>query len=146
MKPKMEKLWHEFEELQNEFHEVVENYPLLDEDINKIFDKDIKEISLLIDKNDEYYLKKAISKIEDLIDDIKEKSEKTEKIFQEYDKLAERWNNLKVTKMIDEEKLSIINKQVKKANDLINMKNYDDVKKGYDLFSEAVKKLEEYAK
>lgn len=140
----MEELWQEFEKLQEEFHETIENYPLLEGDIDEIFDNDIKEIEELLDKNDEYYLKKAITKLKDLIDYIKDLSYKTDCAFKKYNQLAERWNSTEIKNKIDNQLLSKINSDILKSNELIQSKQFEDVNKAVQLFQDALKKLKEY--
>ena len=142
----MDNLIKEFNQLQEEFHETIENYPILEDDFNNIFDRDIKEIEELIDKNDEYYLKKANSKLEDLIVYVKEMSEDIKDIFNKYDSLTKIWNNLEVKKEISQSILDNINKQVKLSNELIIRKNYSDIKEAYKLLNKSVKELKEYTK
>lgn len=142
----MDDLIKEFNYLQEEFHQTVHDYPILEEDFNNIFENDIKEIEELLDKNDEYYLKKANSKLEDLIKFIEEMSIDVKDIFEKYDSLTKEWNSLEIKKEIDSRKLSQINKQVQKSNELINRKNYHDVKDAYKILNNAVKELKEYAK
>lgn len=142
----MESLWKDFEKLQEEFHETVEDYPMLEEDINRIFEKDIVEINELLDKNDEYYLKKAIRKLEDLIEYIEKTSDEIKDLYKEYETLTDIWNKLEINQEISEKVLDKINKQVTEANELIVAKNYQDVKKAIKLFQNAVKELKEYAK
>lgn len=142
----MERLVDDFNKLQEEFHETIENYPILEEDFNNIFDKEIKEIEELLDKNDEYYLKKAISKLEDLIKNIKDMSNDIKNIFNKYDSLTKVWNSMKITKEISSTLLDKINNQVKKSHDLINNKNYQDVKEAYKLLNKAIEELKEYTK
>lgn len=142
----MDNLIKDFNKLQEEFHETIENYPILEDDFNNIFDNDIKEIEELLDKNDEYYLKKANSKLEDLIKNIKEMSEDIKDIFDKYDSLTKIWNSLIIKKEISERTLDKINKQVSKSNELITRKNYKDVKEAYKLLNISVKELKDYAK
>ena len=142
----MENLINDFNKLQEEFHETVENYPILEDDFNKIFEEDISEIEELLDKNDEYYLKKAISKLEDLIQYIKEMSDDIKNIFKKYDELTTIWNNLEIKKEISSSILDKINKKVLKSNELITSKKYKDVKESYKLLNEAIKELKEYTK
>jgi len=142
----MEELWGDFEKIQEEFHEVIENYPIFEEDIEKIFDKDIHEVEELIEKNDEYYLKKAIRKLEDLIEYIKDTSDNINKLYKEYDKLTDIWNKLEIKKEISQRNLDRINEQVKRSNELIIAKNYEDVKEAVNLFSKTIKELKEYEK
>ena len=83
----MDYYYHEFEKLQEDFHEVMHDYPLFKEDIDKIYDVDIKEINELLEKNDEFYLKKAIRKLEDVIDYVKDTSTNIDKEYDEDDQI-----------------------------------------------------------
>ena len=103
----MDYYYHKFEKLQDEFHQTMHDFPLFSEMIDKIYDKDIKEINDLLEKNDEYYLKKAIDKIDRLIDYVKDTSESIDREYDKFDKL---------------------NKRVNKANELIKSHDLDDIK------------------
>ena len=70
----MDYYYHEFLELQKDFEKCLKDFPLFHEMIDEIYDNEIKEINELLEKNDEYYLKKAISKLQDVIDYIKKTS------------------------------------------------------------------------
>lgn len=142
----MNDLIDEFNKLQEDFHETIEEYPILEEDFDKIFDDDIKEIEELVDKNDEYYLKKACSKLLDIIKKIKEMSQDIKDIFDKYDSLTKKWNEIEIDASIDPMLLDKVNKQVKKSNQLITSKNYKDVKEAYKLLSESIKELKDYVK
>lgn len=142
----MDSLINDFNKLQEEFHETIETYPILEDDFNKIFDNDIKEIEELLDCNDEYYLKKAISKLEDLIKKIKEMSEDIKNIFDKYDSLTKTWNELEIKSEISSSLLDKINNQVKKSHELINKKNFKDVKEAYKLLNKSIEELKEYTK
>lgn len=142
----MEKLWQEFEKLQEEFHKIIENYPILEEDFQKIYEEDLEEMEELLDKNDEYYLKKAISKLSDLNEYIKDMSLDTQNLFNEYDKLTKIWEELVIIKEISNDKLDKINNLSKKSSILINKQNYHDVKEAVNLIREAIKELKEYTK
>ncbi len=108
----------EFDKLQEEFHEVMHNYPLFNEDIKKIQDKDIKELNELLSKNDEYYFKKAISKLKDLIYYVKDTSTKIKNEYSKFDKLAKEWDTIRLIN-VSESELANINDKVRKANELI---------------------------
>ena len=142
----MDSLINDFNKLQEEFHETIENYPILEEDFNKIFDNDIKEIEELIDRDDEYYLKKAISKLEDLIKEIKVMSKDIKSIFDKYDSLTKTWNELEIKREISQTLLDKINNQVKKSHELITKKNFKDVKEAYKLLNKSIEELKEYTK
>ncbi len=102
----------EFEELKKDFEEYLKKYPLFSEMINDIFDKDIKEINELLEKNDLFYLKKAISKMKDLNKFIKDTS-------LDIDKQYEIFNDL-CTKL---DKINIKNQDIDKVNQMINKAN-----------------------
>ena len=142
----MDGLIDDFNKLQEEFHETIEKFPILEDDFNDIFDNDIKEIEKLLDKNDEYYLKKANSKLEDLIKEIKEMNKNLKNIFDKYDALTKIWNDIEIKKEISSNTLDRINNQVKKSNELIVKKNFKDIKEAYKLLSKSVEELKEYAK
>ena len=108
----------EFDKLQEEFHEVMHNYPLFNEDIKKIQDKDIKELNELLSRNDEYYFKKAISKLKDLIYYVKDTSTKIKNEYSKFDKLAKEWDTIRLIN-VSESELASINDKVRKANELI---------------------------
>ena len=108
----------EFDKLQEEFHEVMHEYPLFKEMIDEIEEKDIKELNELLSKNDEYYFKKAISKLKDLIYYIKNTSMSIKKEFNKFDELANEWEKVRIINKSEYE-LSIINSKVNRANELI---------------------------
>ena len=113
----------EFNDLQEEFHEVLHDYPLFSETIDDIYEKDIKE---LLEKNDEYYLKKAISKLKDIINYVKETSMSIKKEYSKFNKLANTWEKVRIVNVSDKE-LSIINHKVNKANELIGSHDLKDI-------------------
>ena len=81
----------EFEKLHEELHEVRLHYPLFNEDIDEIEEIKIKEINELLAKNDEFYFKKAIDKMKDLINYIKQTSTSINSEYKTFDKLAKVW-------------------------------------------------------
>ncbi len=114
----------EFIKLQEEFHDVMHDYPLFHEDIEEIEEKRIKEINELLDKNDEFYFKKAIQKLKDLISYIKETSNNIKKQYDTFDKLASLWEKKELSEDAD---LTKINSRVKKANELIKSHRLKDL-------------------
>ena len=127
-----------FEKLQEEFHEVMHNFPLFKEDIDEIEDKKIKEINELLDKNDEFYFKKAIDKLKDLIKYIKDTSESISKEYNNFNQLANIWEKTNFTN-IDEKTLNKINNDVKKANELIKSHNINDLSEANKIMEELIK-------
>ena len=122
----MDYYYKEFEKLQKEFHEVIHDYPLFKEIIDDIEEKDIKEINELLEKHDEFYFKKAISKLKDLIEYIKKTSITIKRSFEKFDDYARRWEKVRIIS-VSEKELSNINSNVKKANELIKSHRVKDL-------------------
>lgn len=129
---------HEFEKIEKEFHEVMHDYPLFKEDIDQIYDKSIKEINDLLEKNDEYYLKSAISKLKDIISYVKDTSTNIDKEYRIFDKLANEWQNIELTN-ISEERLNKLNDYVNKANLLIKSHDLSDIKEANKIMNSLLK-------
>ena len=132
----MDYYYKEFSKLQEEFHDVMHEYPLFREDIDEIEEKRIKEINELIDKNDEYYFKKAIDKLKDLINYIKDTSNCIKKQYDNFDKLAKAWEKKELSKNVDIAKINI---QVKKANELIKSHKINDLIEANKIMEELIK-------
>ena len=128
----------EFLKLQEEFHEVMHHYPLFKEVIDKIYDKDIKEINTLLDKNDEYYLKQAISKLKDLIQYIKDTSACIDNEYEKFDKLARIWEEKEIV-TDDNQFLDTLNNKVKKANELIKSHDLKEIREANKIMEELIK-------
>ena len=122
----MDYYYKEFEKLQKEFHDVMHDYPLFKETIDDIEEKDIKELNELLEKRDEYYFKKAITKLKDLIIYIKETSTTIKTSYEKFDDLAKKWEKVRIVN-VSEEELNDINRKVKKANELIKSHNIKDL-------------------
>ena len=110
--------YQEFEKWQKEFHQALHDYPLFREMIDEIYDRDIKEINDWLDKNDEFYLKKAIDKLKDLVEYIKNTSSKIDSEYEKFDQLARLWDKSEI-KNLSEKELDNLNSQIEKANELI---------------------------
>ena len=134
----MDYYYKEFEKLQEEFHEVMHNYSLFKEDIDKIEKEDIKEINELLDKHDEFYLKKANDKLRYLIKYIKETSKKIKKEYSIFSKLANTWEKIELHNM-DDKILNNINSQVIKANNLIRSHNLEDLREANKIMNDLIK-------
>ena len=137
----MDYYYNEFSKLQKEFHDVMHEYPLFLETIQDIEDKDIKEINELLDKNDEFYLKKAIRKLEDLIEFVKNTSTCIKKEYDKYDKLANIWEKIEISN-VSEEQIDDINCRVKKANELIKSHNIKDLIEANNIMEKLIKNYE----
>ncbi len=133
----MDYYYKELSKLQEEFHDVMHHYPLFTEDIDLIEKRDIKEINELLDKNDEYYLKKAIDKLKDLIKFIKDTSESIKKEYLRFDNLAGTWEKIELVDY-DEKKLKEINNNVIKANKLIKSHNIKDLKEANKIMEDLI--------
>ncbi len=131
----MDYYYHEFEELNHEFEHTMHDYPLFKEMIDEIIEKDIKEINELLEKNDEFYLKKAISKLKDLIEYIKDTSESIDKEYQKFDREVSKWEKKELFD-VDEEELKRINDRVLKANELIQKHELKDIKRANKIMEE----------
>ena len=131
----------EFLKLQEEFHEVMHKYPLFKEMIDEIEEKDIKELNELLEKNDEFYLKKAISKLEDLIKYIKETSTTIDKEYKKFDFLAKKWESVRMVNVTDQE-LDTINRKVNEANDYIKSHDVKKIEEANKILENLIKKYE----
>ena len=126
-----------FSKLTEEFHEVMHDFPLFLETIRDIEERDIKEINELLEKNDEFYLKKAISKLEDLIKFIKDTSESIDKEYKTFDKLARIWEKV-IINDVSEQELRSINDKLKEANSLIKSHDIKDLKKANSIMEKLI--------
>ena len=116
----------EQEKLQEELHDVMHHYPLFSEMIDEIFEKDIRDINELLEKNDEYYLKEANKKLSNLIDYIKTTSTKISKEYSKFDDNAKKWEKV-VIKNMDNGELEKINAKINEANELITHHDLSDI-------------------
>lgn len=140
----MEELYKDFEEANNKLHDVMHDYPLFKEDIDYIMEHDIKDINDLLERNDEYYLKKAIKQLNKLSDDLKTRSLLIDNLYDEFDKEVQKWNDGHLNRGISNSELDDINSYINKANDLINNHSVEDIKKAVELIKKANEKLKEY--
>ena len=120
----MDYYYKEFEELIKDFKEYLKKYPLFSEMIDDIFEIDIKEINELLEKNDLFYLKKAISKMKDLNKYIKDTSEDIDKQYEKYNDLCNKLNKIKINHNQDLDK---INNNITKANNLIKRNKIEEL-------------------
>ena len=130
---------NELEKLQEEFHDVMHDYPLFKEMIDDIDEKNIKEINALIEKNDEYYLKEANKKLKSLIEYIKKTSEEIQKEYDKFDKLAKEWEQKRI--LDNNDKLDIINAQIEKASELIQSHDLIKIKEANKILENVLKRI-----
>lgn len=136
----MDYYYHEFLELQKDFEKCLKDFPLFHEMIDEIYDNEIKEINELLEKNDEYYLKKAISKLQDVIDYIKKTSTNIDYEYNKFDKLAGKWEKVRELSC-DEKELERINNSIMKANNLIKSHNLKDIKEANLIIEKILKSV-----
>ena len=130
--------YHDFEKLIDDFHETLHEYPIFSEQINEIYDNDIKEIDELVNKNDLYYLKKAINKLNNVIDYIKDTNYKINKLYSEFDKKVIKWSELEL-KQKDDKLLDKLNDNINKVNILIKSHDLKDIEEANKLLDENIK-------
>ena len=131
----------EFLKVQEDFHEVMHDYPLFKETIDEIYDKDIKEINELLEKDDEFYLKKAISKLNDLIKYVKDTSESINSEYNKFDRLAKIWDKIRIVND-DDESLDKINSKVKQANTLIKSHDLHEIREANKIMESLIKDVQ----
>ena len=136
----MDYYYNEFDKLQDEFHEVMHDYPLFQEMIDEIYDKDIKEINELLDKNDEFYLKKAISKLKNIIDYVKKTSKEIDNEYDKFDKLARTWEKIKFVN-VEQSFLDNLNSKINKANELIKSHDLKDIIEANSIMEKIIKEV-----
>ena len=125
----------EFEELKKDFEEYLKKYPLFSEMINDIFDIDIKEINELLEKNDLFYLKKAISKMKDLIKYIKDTSLDIDKQYNKFNDLCNILDKINITN----QDIDKVNNNINKANILIKSHNVKDLHEANQILEKIIK-------
>ena len=125
----------EFEELKKDFEEYLKKYPLFQEIIDDIFDIDIKEINELLEKNDLFYLKKAINKMKDLIKYIKDTSLDIDKQYNKYNDLCNILDKINITN----QDIDKVNNNINKANNLIKSHNVKDLHEANQILEKIIK-------
>ena len=125
----------EFEELKKDFEEYLKKYPLFQEIIDDIFDIDIKEINELLEKNDLFYLKKAINKMKDLIKYIKDTSLDIDKQYNKFNDLCNILDKINITN----QDIDKVNNNINKANILIKSHNVKDLHEANQILEKIIK-------
>lgn len=132
----MDYYYKEFDELSKDFNEYLKKYPIFSEMIDDIFDKDIKEINELLEKNDLFYLKKAINKMKDLNNYIKDTSIDIDKQYHTFNDLCNKLNKIKINNNQD---INKINDNIKKANNLIKSHDINDLHEANKILEKIIK-------
>ena len=125
----------EFEELKKDFEEYLKKYPLFQEIIDDIFDIDIKEINELLEKNDLFYLKKAINKMKDLIKYIKDTSLDIDKQYEIFNDLCKKLDKINIIN----QDIDKVNQMINKANTLIKSHNIKDLHEANNILEKIIK-------
>lgn len=125
----------EFEELKKDFREYLKKYPLFQEMIDDIFDIDIKEINELLEKNDLFYLKKAINKMKDLNNYIKDTSLDIDKQYNKFNELCNILDKINITN----QDIDKVNNNINKANNLIKSHNIKDLHEANQILEKIIK-------
>ena len=131
---------NKFRKQEENFHETLEKYPIFMEDILKIEENDLKEINDLLEKNNDFYLKKAISKMDDLINYIKNRNIRINKEYQEFDKLTNIWNKLEI-KSRDDKYIDNLNYRIQEANMLIKSHDLNDLISANKIMQDVLKEV-----
>ncbi len=130
----------ELEKKQELLHETFHDYPLFSEMLDDIEKHELRDINELLDKNDEYYLKEAIKKIEYLIDDIKKTSETIDLEYETFDKNARIWEKLPLPP-ISKKELDVLNNNIDKANKLIKSHDLEDLKEANKIMEKLIRQI-----
>ena len=88
---------------------------------------------------------KAIKKLENVNDYIKNTSLEIEKLYNEYDKYARIWNELSPLN-VSNDILDVMNEKIKKANELIKKTNIKDIKEANKIIASLIKEAKSYKK
>jgi len=123
----MDYYYHEFEKKQEEFEEILHKYPLFQEMLDDLYEHDIKEINEFLEKNDEFYLKKALSKLDDIIKYIKDTSMSIDKEYEKFDLYAKTWEQMNFDEF-NQKELDKLNIKIEKANELIQSHDLKKIK------------------
>ncbi len=113
-------------ELQKKLHDNLHEYPLFQEMIDDIYDKRIPEIDKLLCKNEEFYYREAIKKLNKLNDYIVDTSKDIDKQYKLFDKQAIEWNKYNFINT-DKATVDMMNEKSHKANRLINSHKIEDL-------------------
>ena len=127
------------EELQDMIHENLHEYPLFQEMLDEIYDKKFPEIEKLLIKNEDFYIREAIKKLDKLNDYIVNTSKEIDKQYQIFDKQAEEWNKYTYINA-DQDIVNQMNERSRKANKLINSHKLEDLREANSIMKDLVYK------
>ena len=131
------------EELKKMIHENLHEYPLFQEDLDEIYNKKFPEIEKLLIKNEEFYIREAITKLDKLNDYIVSTSKEVDKQYDTFDKLARDWNKYTYIDA-DEEIVARMNELSAKANRLISSHKLDDLREANRIMRDLISKAKYY--
>ena len=139
----MNELVKRVEELEHKLHENLHDYPLFQEILDDIYDKRIPEIDKLLIRNEEFYIREAIKKLNKLNDYIVDTSKDIDKQYKLFDKQAIEWNKITFINA-DKATVASMNERSHKANRLINSHNISDLHEANKIMHELINKAKYY--
>ena len=139
----MNELVKRVEELEHKLHENLHDYPLFQEILDEIYDKKLPEIDKLLIKNEEFYIREAIKKLDRLNDYIVETSKDIDKQYKLFDKQVSEWNKMAFINA-DRATVNSMNEKSHKANKLINSHRVSDLHEANKIMHELINKAKYY--
>ena len=139
----MNELIKRVDELEDKIHENLHDYPLFKEILDDIYDKRFPEIEKLLIKNEEFYIREAIKKLNKLNDYIVNTSKEIDKQYKLFDKQAIEWNKY-IYIDADQSIIDDMNDKSKKANKLINSHKLEDLIEANKIMKDLIYKAKYY--
>ena len=139
----MNELIKRVDELEDKIHENLHDYPLFKEMLDDIYDKRFPEIEKLLIKNEEFYIREAIKKLNKLNDYIVNTSKEIDKQYKLFDKQAIEWNKY-IYIDADQSIIDDMNDKSKKANKLINSHKLEDLIEANKIMKDLIYKAKYY--
>ena len=135
-----EKYYQDFLKLSDDFHDNMKNYPLFENMLDDM-DKDLDEINELLEKNDLFYLKKAIDKLEIINKFIVDTSKEITQIYHDYNDKSNEWSKLTIKEKTSKDLIDKANDYILKANSLIKEKDLNKIRRALTYLEDAIKLL-----
>ena len=139
----MNELIKRVDELEDKIHENLHDYPLFQETLDEIYDKRFPEIEKLLIKNEEFYIREAIKKLNKLNEYIINTSKEIDKQYKLFDKQCIEWNKY-VYINADKDIVSSMNEKSHKANKLINSHKLEDLVEANKIMHDLINKAKYY--
>ena len=139
----MNELIKRVEELEEKIHESLHEYPLFQETLDEIYEKRFPEIEKLLIKNEEFYIREAIKKLNKLNEYIVNTSKEIDKQYKLFDKQCIEWNKY-VYINADKDIVSSMNEKSHKANKLINSHKLEDLVEANKIMHDLINKAKYY--